>query len=338
METTHIQSQQNNLKAIEEQQGSTSSPSTNPHSYPQQDPEEINLLEYIYVLVKNKWWIIGAAILGIVLGHEAAKIKGPRYISEAVIAAKESDNSKVPNLSGLGMIGGMMASQLNISQNPGLDKIDLILNSKKFNAELIDKYNLLPMIYKQSWPKQYKMLFDTTRNVWRSGFQKPNLLGMGSYLKGQYLKKEIKNGLMTISIRSKDSTFTDFLMSKYLDYLNCYIKANVRLNAKENVAYLDSQLITITDPLLREKLQSMIASEMEKAMLVSQDAYVLIDPPLRGQQFKEKKMFPLVFGMGFLFLALILVCLFHALGSAPKTTEDIILINKIKAGLFKLKI
>jgi LPS O-antigen subunit length determinant protein (WzzB/FepE family) len=23
------------------------------------DPDEINLLEYVYVLVKNKWWIIG---------------------------------------------------------------------------------------------------------------------------------------------------------------------------------------------------------------------------------------------------------------------------------------
>ena len=135
-----------------------------PYLYPQDDSDEINLLEYIYVLVKNKWWIIGATVLGLVLGYVAAIKKGPTWISEAVISSKESDNQKTPNLSGLGAFGGMVASQLNIAGSPGLDKIDLILDSRKFNAEVIEKYNLLPLIYKVSWPKTYKVFFDTVKN------------------------------------------------------------------------------------------------------------------------------------------------------------------------------
>ena len=138
METTQNQSQP------PQQDGKSQVPAYSAPQFRPHDPDEINLLEYIYVLVKNKWWIIGATVLGLVLGYGAAIIKGPSYVAEAVIAAKESNNSSTPNLSGLGMLGGMVAGQLNISQNPGLDKIDLILDSKKFNAELIEKYNLLP--------------------------------------------------------------------------------------------------------------------------------------------------------------------------------------------------
>ena len=51
---------------------------------PSTDPDEINLLEYIYVLVKNKWWIIGLTIAGLVIGYIAALIKGPTWVAEAV--------------------------------------------------------------------------------------------------------------------------------------------------------------------------------------------------------------------------------------------------------------
>ena len=75
----------------------------------QTDPDEINLLEYLYVLIKNKWLIIGLTLLGFIGGYIAALIKGPVYISDAVIAPKEMESVKTPDLSGLGMFGGMVA-------------------------------------------------------------------------------------------------------------------------------------------------------------------------------------------------------------------------------------
>lgn len=294
------------------------------------NPDEINLLEYIYVLVKNKWWIIGALVFGLIAGYVAAIVKGPTYVAEAVIAAKENDSQKSPNLSSFGAFSGLVASQLNISANPGLDKIDLILSSRKFNAELIKKHGLLPMIIKIQSPKVYGKWFDTTKGEWKKDFKEPNLLLVGAGLSG-FLKKETnKNNTMTLKIESKDSTFSDTLLSKYLQYLNVFIQMSVLTDAKENVSYLEKQLDAIADPLLREKIQSMIANELEKEMLVSKEAFRLIDPAIRTFQFKQKKLFPIVFGVGFSFIVVLIVIVFHAFASGQKTEEDKILIAKIK--------
>lgn len=305
------------------------SPVTNP------DPDEINLLEYIYVLVKNKWWIIGATIIGILAGYGLALKKGPRFTTEAIIAAKESETQKTPNLSSFGAFSGLVATQLNISANPGLDKIDLILESRKFNAELIEKYDLLPMLYKEAMPKLYPKVFDTLKNCWKPDFKKPVMLGMGGMLKGAYLKRETKAGLMTIRIESKDSTFSDTLLSKYLQYLNSYIQDNVQTDAKENVSYLEKQLVTIADPLLREKIQTLIANELEKAMLVSKEAFRIVDPPFKYVTFKQKKLFPMVFGAGLFFMTMMIVVFGHAFASGQKTDEDRELIKKIRKSLLR---
>ncbi len=299
------------------------------------DSDEINLLEYLYVLVKNKWWIIGALVLGLVVGYVAAIIKGPTYIAEAEIAAKEDENKSTPNLSSFGAFSGIVASQLNIGGNPGLDKIDLILGSRKFSAEMIEKYNLFTPVMKNSSPKTYNKMFDTVRNEWKKEFKKPNLLIVGAGVKVKFLKKEInKNNTMTLKIESKDSTFSDTLLSKYLQYLNIYIQTSVRSEARENVSYLENQLITISDPLLREKLQSKIANELEKEMVVSKDAFKIIDPPFRNINFKAKKLYMMIFGAGFTFLFVIYIIIIKALNGAIKTKEDIELINKIKKNLF----
>ncbi len=299
------------------------------------DSDEINILEYIYVLVKNKWWILGFAFLGLVSGYLVAIIKGPVFKAEAVIAAKENENKSAPNLSGLGAFGGLVASQLNIGGNPGLDKIDLILGSRKFNAELVEKYGLLPQVMKNLYPKVYKTWYDTVKNEWKEGFEKPNLLAIGAAVSSSILKKELNNNnTMTIVVNSKDSTFADTLLIKCLQYLNIYIKDMVLREARENVSYLDKQLEIVADPLLREKLQGLIANEMEKEMLVSKEAFRVVDPPLRVIEYKNKKMLPLVFSFCFLFLTVLIVIIGHALVS-QRSREDRELIQKIKLAIFR---
>lgn len=300
------------------------------------DPDEFNILEYIYVLVKNKWWIIGFALLGLVSGYLVAILKGPSFRAETVIAAKENENKSAPNFSGLGAFGGLVASQLNIGGNPGLDKIDLILGSRKFNAELVEKYDLLPQVIKNLYPKVYKTSYDTIKNEWKEGFVKPNILAIGVAVSGGILKRELNsNSTMTITVNSKDSTFADTLLSKCLQYLNIYIKDMVLREARENVSYLDKQLEIVADPLLREKLQGLIANEMEKEMLVSKEAFKVVDPMIRLADFSHKKMFPVVLAFGFSFLTVLLIIIGHALRSARKTQEDKELIHKIKRDIFR---
>ena len=83
----------------------------------------------------------------------------------------------------------------------------------------------------------------------------------------------------------------------YQDYLNEYIRTKVQTEAKENVAYLDSELVNIADPLLRTKILGLLASEIEKQKVVSREAFKAADPLYLHKTFKEKKLFALVFGV-----------------------------------------
>ena len=305
-----------------------------PPAAQQRDPDEINLLEYIYALVKRKRLIIGLTLIGFALGFVAALIKGPTWVAEAVIAPKETDTQKGPNLSRLGALGGIVASQLNLGGNASLEKIALILDSREFGAKLIEKYSLLPTIYKCQLPKVYRKYWNASQNIWKQDFVQPNPLEMGDFLKTKYLRKATnKNNTMTVKIQSRDSAFTNNLATMYMDYLNEYIKTSVQGEAKENVAYLENQLVSIADPLLREKIQGLIANEIEKEMVVSKEAFRVVDPVYLSKAFKEKKLFPLVFSFGLFFLSCLIIVFIHAFASSDKTEEDRDLIEKIKKEL-----
>jgi LPS O-antigen subunit length determinant protein (WzzB/FepE family) len=301
------------------------------------DPDEINLLEYLYAIIHRKWLILGITLIGLILGLVGAIVKGPTWIAEVLIAPKESESQKAPSFAGLGALGGLVASQLNIGGNASLDKIDLITDSREFNAQLVEKDSLLPDIYKNKYRKEYKKQWDTTQNKWKPEFEQPKFLDMGDMVKGYLKKTTNKNNTMTIKIQSKDSTFTINLANKYVSFLNDYIKTNVQSDAKENVEYLEKQLDGIADPLLREKLQSLIADEIEKEMVVSKEAFRVVDPVYMSKTFKEKKLFPLVFGFGLFFLSCLIVVFIHAFSSFDKTEEDKKLLEKIRKELFFAK-
>jgi len=296
------------------------------------DPDEINLLEYIYALVKYKKLVAGLTLLGLVLGFTAALIKGPTWVAEAVIAPKQIESQRSSSLAGLGGLGGLMASQLDLFGNASLDKMDLILDSRDFGAKLIDKYDLLPVIYKIKWPKVYKKYRDPSQNAWKPAFVKPKPLDMGNFIKAKYLKKrkDGKRNTLLLSIRSRDSAFSINLATKYVEYLNDYIKSDIQREAKGNVAYLDTQLVTIVDPLLRTKILGLIADEIEKEMVVSNEAFKIIDPVYIYKKSKEKKLYPLVFGFGLFFMSCLIIVFMQAFASSEKTEEDRRLIEKIK--------
>ncbi len=91
--------------------------------------------------------------------------------------------------------------------------------------------------------------------------------------------------------------------------------------------------MNIADPILRTKILSLLSSEIEKEMIVSREAFRVEDPLYLHKTFKEKKLFPLVFGFGLFFLASLFVVFMHALSSSEKTEEDRNLIEKIKKEL-----
>ena len=247
----------------------------------------------------------------------------------------------VYTLAELGALGGLVANQLNLDVgSASLNMMDMILDSRDFGAKLIEKDSLLPLIYKYQWPEKYNKYWDPSRNTWKPKFFKPNPLAMGGFLRTKYLKKtkDTKKNVIILSIQSKDSTFTNNLATLYMEYLNEYIRTKVQTEAKENVAYLDSELISIADPLLRTKILGLLASEIEKQMVVSREAFKVADPLYMHRTFKEKKLFPFVFGFGLFFLSCLFVVFINAFNSSDKTEEDKDFIEKIRKELTLLPV
>lgn len=300
------------------------------------DQDEINLLEYLYAIVKMKWFVVGVTVVGIFGGYLSAKMKGPVWIAEVVIAPKEVETQKTPNLSSLGAFGGLVASQLNMGGNASLAKIGVLLGSRDFNARLIEKYDLLPAIYRYKWPKVYGTEWDSSAGMWKKDFRKPNLLGMGAFLKNNFVKSITKDNLMTLVVSSRDSALSINIAEHYLEFLNMDIKKSVQKEAKENVEYLERQLISIGDPLLREKIQALIADEIEKTMVVSKEAFKVVDPVYMQSRFGEKRLYPIVFGVGANLIVIILIVIGHAFLSVQKSEADKLLIKKILSKVMSL--
>ena len=146
-----------------------------------------------------------------------------------------------------------------------------------------------------------------------------------------------KNKTMTIKIEHEDSLTSYKLLTAYLEYLDAFIREDVQRDAKENRDYLENQLIGVTDPLLRTKIQELIAKEVEKMMVVSKEAFKIIDPVYTYKSFKEKKLFPLIFAFGLFFLTVLIVVFKHAFISGGKTEGDKRLIENIKKEMFRIK-
>ncbi|MDR2577945.1 MAG: hypothetical protein LBC70_03905 [Chitinispirillales bacterium] len=302
--------------------------------------DEINLLEIAYVLVKYKALIALFSIIGLVGGFLAARAKGPTYIASAVIMAKESDK-QAPNLGAFGAFGSFAAGQLNLAGNPGLDKIEIHFDSRRFKAELIEKYDLLDDIYRLGLPKVFRRHYDTTAGRWMEdeNFSKPIPMQAAGVLSRNFFGKEIdgKKGTMTLSVKSSDPLFTTKVIEGALEHLNDYIRTDVQHDSKNNINFLEQQLITIIDPLLREKLLGMIAAEIEKAMVISNEAFKIIDKPFRVKKHREKIIYPVAaaFGM-FLATSAAAVFLYYILGGGNINSESQRWVKRIRRELFRI--
>jgi len=303
-------------------------------------PDEINLLEAAYAIVKYKFVIIFFSIAGLAGGYAAARVKGPTYAADAVIMAKEADK-QAPGLGALGALGSLAAAQLNLAGNPGLEKIEINLDSRQFKAELIEKYGLLDDIYRYGAPRAYKKFYDTTAGRWVESekFPRPEPAKAAAFFSKKFFSKEIdpKRGTLTLSIKSSDSLFTCRVIEGSLEHLNRYIQTTVQKDAKDNVDFLEKQLITIADPLLREKLQGMIVLEIEKAMLISKEAFKVIDRPLCVRKFRERLFYPAAGALGmFLASSAGVIFLYYVLGGGNNNGDSRRWVGLIRRELFRI--
>jgi len=135
--------------------------SQQPHpDYPPYEDDEINLLDYVIVLLKYKW-----LILGIVIGTGVATVifslMLPNiYRSEATIIPRQQEKSATSSaLSALGALSGMAGELVGLGGGGDVDKFEVVLKSRYLARRVVEKYKLMPELFEDEWDplkKQWK--------------------------------------------------------------------------------------------------------------------------------------------------------------------------------------
>ena len=259
-----------------------------PQVYPDApyDEDEINLLDLFMVLVRRKWLIIGLVALTGVAALIISLLMTNIYRSEATIAARETEQSAGKSITGaLGGLGGLVASEIGLGGGSDADKIEVLLKSRRLAELVVEKHNLLPILFDTKWDSRKKTWIETPA---------PTIQDAYKMIKGDLLKvsRDRKTDVITASIEHKDPQFAKSMMQYYLTELSEGLRAKVLKDAQENMRFLTEQLDRTTDPLLREKIYNMLAKEIEKDTFARAQTYYgfyVLDPPIAPDLNKKAK-------------------------------------------------
>ncbi len=241
------------------------------------EDDEINLLDLFMVLVRRKRLIIGLTFLtgvaAVIISLQMRNV----YRSETTIAPRQIEQSGSKALSGaLGGLGGLVASEFGLGGGGEVDKIEVLLKSRQLVQLVVEKHNLMPLLFEEKW--------DSQKKVWNES-PAPTIQDAYKLIKDGLLKvtRDRKTDVITVSIEHKNPEFARSVVDYYLTELSEGLRAKVLKDAQENMRFLTEQLDKTTDPLLREKIYGMLAKEIEKDTFARAQTYYgfyVLDPPI----------------------------------------------------------
>lgn len=268
----------------------------------------IDLVHVLLLLWRSRYLISALTLAATAVGVVIAMTSPSIYHAQATIALKESkpggDASRL--LSSFGGMGGIFASQLGFGST-NLDKIEILLKGHELAESVIITNNLLPILFHKKWN-----LSDSSWHT-KDTSRIPSVRDGIEHLKKNILEVSVdaKKNVLKVGVYFHDPQLAKRLVEYYLNALNEKIRSDVRVDAENNRRYLEQQISHTTDPILREKIQNMIAFEIEKNMLVSLQSFEIVDKPIAPIQ-RSKPNRKLIVAMAFL-LGLMASC-FGVLG------------------------
>jgi len=263
-----------------------------PERYPQPDPEpeedEINLLDYLIVLLKHKRLIAGivagAAILALVVSLLMTKI----YRSEATITARQEEKSEGGSaLAALRGVAGIAGDIVGFGGGGGdVDKIEALLKSRDLVRRVVEKNSLLPRLFDDDWDAKKKEWKDNPAPTIQDAYKLLVTKGMLT------VSRDRKTNIITIKIDDRDPQFAKEMVDYYLTELSESLREETLKDAQDNKRFLQSELDKTSDALLREKISNLLAKEIEKETFARAQKYysfIVLDPPVVSDLNKKVK-------------------------------------------------
>jgi uncharacterized protein involved in exopolysaccharide biosynthesis len=239
----------------------------------QNEYDEINLIDYARVVWKHKWLLAVTVIAVVAATAVVSLIMLPTYESKAVIMAVSQKDDPTGGMAGL-------AAQFGIatSTSSGLSELTNILRSDVLRERLIKKYNLLPHLLEPG----------AARTLTENGKMWAGIRLLRSDLK---INVRQKDNAIEISMLHRNPEKAASITASAIDELNEYMSGEAKRVADTNRKYLESQLDKTPDPFIKSKIYTLIAQQLEKAMMAEVKenfAFKIIDPP----RVPDKKVSP----------------------------------------------
>lgn len=261
------------------------------------DEEGATLLDYWRVIWRRKIFITLLVLFTVMTTAVVSTRQIDIYQATAVITPISPEGSSGSSLSILSQqFGGIPG--ISLPSSASTSEIVNLLNTNMIREKMIEKYDLMPVLLHARWDNQKK--------EWKRGEESGFTLNPLGLLKravdGQpanpgtpstwdglralqgiiSINNDVKRSTITISVDYYDPAMAATLVNYLLATLTEHMSSEAKKAANSKKSYLEGQLRSTADPLIRQKIYSLISQQIETAMMSEMKeefAFKVIDPP-----------------------------------------------------------
>jgi uncharacterized protein involved in exopolysaccharide biosynthesis len=225
---------------------------------------EINILDYINVLIKQKKIIFLFVAVSVIVTGIISFLSPKIYQSRAVIMPSDATTNTQGSMHDMARRFGISTGQTSSTA-----EIVSLLRSNILTEKVIKKHNLLNIFFKKDDLGKMAESSKTWNGI--------------RYLKAIYqVNTKLREGIIELSAEFKDPKISADIINYILTELTDYMSSEAKRTAETNRKYLESLINKNTDPLIQNKIYSLIAQQIEISMMaeVKQNfAFRVLDPP-----------------------------------------------------------
>lgn len=272
-------------------------PAHPPYSYQVPADDEIDLLELWNAVWQGKWIIIGVTAVFAVASVFYALSLPNIYQSKALLAP--SEDAQGGGMSRMaGQLGGLASlAGFSMGGAAGDDKVVVamaVLKSRKFIAEFVEKYDILPeLMAVEEWKRgTNELVFDSElynpkKEKWVREVDPPKAPepsaweAYEAFIEILTVSQDNETGFVTVAVEHQSPLVAQRWVSLLVDNVNYVMKEKDVAEARRSVEFLQNQLSEVALADMRTVFYQLIEEQTKTIMLAEvRDEYVFstLDP------------------------------------------------------------
>ncbi|MDA8865599.1 Wzz/FepE/Etk N-terminal domain-containing protein [Gammaproteobacteria bacterium] len=258
--------------------------------------DEINLLEFFYILMREKWIIVSVtafiSIIGVIYSISIPNI----YQSKALLVPSDSSSiisGAMGRYSGIAGLAGINIPSVG-EKNNSTKAIKKINSLSFFENNILSNIFLPDLMAVQSWnSKTNELIYDdsiynSSSNTWlKSSSNKGQIPSAQEAFKvfitqNISLSEDKSNGFITISIKHQSPFIAKQWVDLVVNEINSFYRKKDKLESERAVIYLSQQISVTSLSEIKQVIAELLQEETQKLTLIeANQSYVFeyIDPP-----------------------------------------------------------